>query len=155
MRHKRLMTDMNFRRSQNEITEQERSLAKELRNSSQYWRILSKTINFKSPLHTNNYAIDDLVSNEFQGSCMTDSETGQGFIHANALVVPSVVAFLKHHGCRFVTVSPIASDLCYLDDCNLVEPTCKKCGTRMAAGKCCDETCPFSDRYQWQSFTEG
>lgn len=155
MRHKRMMSDGVFRYRQKSVTAREKALAVELANSNQSWRLLSRTIYFQSSKNSNNYMFDDVVSKEFPNSTMPDSESGQGFIYVNANMVDSVVAFLKEHGARKVSTSANSSDLCYIDDENITEPKCKKCGTSMLRGKCQDATCPFSDRYQWESFTEG
>lgn len=35
-------------------------------------------------------------------------------------------------------------------------PVCKKCGSELrASGKCSDQTCPYSDRKQSETYTEG
>lgn len=35
------------------------------------------------------------------------------------------------------------------------EVACKKCGSRLKEGLCCDATCPYSDRKQDEGYTEG
>jgi len=46
---------------------------------------------------------------------------------------------------------------CVLVDFNYVDETaCQKCGSKLRRnGKCSDQTCPYSDRQQHETFTEG
>ena len=54
--------------------------------------------------------------------------------------------------------SELNHEICPLGtvDLEIEEPVCKKCGSHLdEKGHCSDVTCPYSDRLQTETFTEG